>query len=212
MIVIIYTYTKLIKINPLRLRLRQISPVVNWPRETSSLVSDKRRDEKRQTHGGNPCGMKVKCVYLRKCFMVSDFLLAAPETSRIIYVVNVGRGRLKRAAQAAIQHPLAAPEHRSCPPWCTEKAPTGRWLSPVQAALVLQDPDRHSRTFMSPCADTSRINARITARSSPVWLKGAEKRGGRESWRLRVPVRLGGLRAGPGSCRAGGASGRSGYL
>lgn len=46
MIVIIYTYTKLIKINPLRSRLRQMSPVVNWPRETSLLVTGKRRDEK----------------------------------------------------------------------------------------------------------------------------------------------------------------------
>lgn len=100
MIVMICTYTRLIKINPLRFRLRQMSPVVNWPRETSSLVTDKRRDEKRQT-GGNPCGMKVKSVYLRKCFMVSAFLLAGPENSRIINVINVGRGRLKRAAQAA---------------------------------------------------------------------------------------------------------------
>lgn len=44
--------------------------------------------------------MKVKSVYLRKCFMMSSFLLADPENSRILRV-NVGTGRLKRAAQAA---------------------------------------------------------------------------------------------------------------
>lgn len=44
--------------------------------------------------------MKVKSVYLRKCFMVSAFLPADPVNSRILRV-NVGTGRLKRAAQAA---------------------------------------------------------------------------------------------------------------
>lgn len=54
--------------------------------------------------------MKVKSVYLRKCFMVSALLLADPENSRILRV-NVGWGRLKRAAQAAAT--AAAVRHRA---------------------------------------------------------------------------------------------------
>lgn len=105
--------------------------------------------------------------------MMSAFLLADPENSRILRV-NVGTGRLKRAARAAAT--AATVRHQAHPggpgapqlPAVVQKAPAGSWLSEEQAAFVLQDPDRHGRTFKSPCADTSRINVRITTRSSPV--------------------------------------------